>query len=331
MTEKKSNTVKQYRAKFVSLTAFRSAVVITFCALTITVSSADSTDNRLDPTNILMFAVQPEPNVSEKTEPAPTVELVHLPALLKEATDNRRTKDATAPLQSQANLDSLLQQQPSSEIPEDTAKSDTKPERELIKVSISSVCEPQENENSDLLKQLINQVNSVQLDAKSQPEPVETKPESIPENTEPQITAEQSQQQQEVQTKETISKETAEKLERLMKNSAGVKQAFMLGELLYLSGDYEKAAYFYDKAVNDDSQTNQLRADDQDWLLMQMAACLKDQKPAEAIETYKRLISQNPDSQWTELAKTREQLVEWIANEQPGELIKKCRAELNSK
>jgi len=50
-----------------------------------------------------------------------------------------------------------------------------------------------------------------------------------------------------------------------------------------------------------------------DWILLQMASCIRRREPATAGRLYGRLLAECPDSPWRQVAKTQNDLIEWFA------------------
>jgi hypothetical protein len=93
-----------------------------------------------------------------------------------------------------------------------------------------------------------------------------------------------------------------------------------IAELLFLSGRVVDAAPFYAKALEHLSAGEATTAADRAWTLFQLANCLRETSLGEAQSTYTKLISEFPDSPWTELARAQNQLVSWYQKDQPQQL-----------
>lgn len=94
-------------------------------------------------------------------------------------------------------------------------------------------------------------------------------------------------------------------------------------EILYRSGHLKKAAPHYQKALEhikpDDANSAQKIA----WILLQLGNCMREGDPSKAIEMYKKLIVEYPDSSWVDLAKAYCKLTQWYQEDEPETLLKK--------
>ena len=95
-------------------------------------------------------------------------------------------------------------------------------------------------------------------------------------------------------------------IQRLRKLTAvQLTNAAQLGEALLAAGKGELAYEFFDKALNREKD-----ADEQAWLLLQMARCKKaDVDAARAL--YKQVVSKHPDSRWATVAAAQDKLLGW--------------------
>jgi tetratricopeptide (TPR) repeat protein len=210
------------------------------------------------------------------------------------------------------------------------------PKDELLKASISSVTADSNSPNKQTLNRLIEQISSMKI----RPKPKEPQPETQPQReskelvsdanetkpTKPELTQAQEDRQQSTRT---LNPEIVQRIERIIEKSGKTDDPQLLADMLYQTGYYELAAYFYELAITRDDNT---QADDTDnaWLMMQKAVCLSSSNPQQALQTYKSLISQYPASPWTELARNRQDLTDWLEAQQPEKLIEKCRQDLQA-
>jgi len=56
---------------------------------------------------------------------------------------------------------------------------------------------------------------------------------------------------------------------------------------------------------------------DRAWVLFQLGNCLQNHKPTTAMEIYRKVLVEYPDSPWTDLAKARRGVIEWRLKEKP--------------
>jgi len=209
----------------------------------------------------------------------------------------------------------------------------------LVKAGISSVAENPDNQNKHLLSRLVEQIGSVKLTRKpaearmseagrpqKQGEP-EKIAEVAPEPNEPALNAPPSAQEHQEQPAQTFSPQTIEKIGQIISLAAKTQEPQLLAEMLHQAGLYEQAAYFYDLAATSDEQA-QLTDADKAWLLTQKAVCLGEHNPQQALQVYGNVVSLYPDTPWTQLAQTRQSLVDWLNTQQPKKLIEQCRTDL---
>lgn len=120
---------------------------------------------------------------------------------------------------------------------------------------------------------------------------------------------------------QTVTDQTLQLLENMSQHPEKLEKPFELAEVLFLSGHLNQALVCYREALNrnksDDAQSAQERA----WILFQVANCLRNVDPPMAINTYRQLIAEYPDSPWTDLAKAQDELVEWFHKDKPVALI----------
>ncbi|MBN1796301.1 MAG: tetratricopeptide repeat protein [Sedimentisphaerales bacterium] len=225
--------------------------------------------------------------------------------------------------------------QPEIEQP-DTANQQNITGKQLISENFAAVVENNTTTKKDLLQNLIKQIGFIELKQSSDTNTAEQK------NTE--ITTEQPV---ETTNRENTEEETAQiqnenktvekkpdpvllaKIQLLKKQPELVKQPFMLAELLYLNGYDEHAAYFYNLALSLQGKSEKTDDSDKAWLLFQKANCQRLFEPQQAVETYKQLISEYPNSLWFGQAQANLELLQFNLNEEPEKIIELCRKQLN--
>lgn len=205
----------------------------------------------------------------------------------------------------------------------------------LLRTSMSSVTEDSNNQTKEALNNLIEQISSM----KFHPKPKENKRESqkADDEKEPKKDIKESDNstKTDAETKNlrqastpALNSEIVQKLERIIEQSAATDEPILLADMLYQSGYYELAAYFYEIAASRDAREQ--TQDDKCWLMIQKAVCLSNSNPQQALQIYKGLISQYPASSWADLAKNYEGLLEWLETQQPEKLIEQCRQDLRA-
>lgn len=118
----------------------------------------------------------------------------------------------------------------------------------------------------------------------------------------------------------TISTQTLELFRQYAQQPSELKNPYELGEILYKGKCLKEAAICYKEAIKRlKDQPN--AAEDRSWMLLRLGDCLRADNPAEALEIYRMLIQEYPNSPWTMLAKSKSMLAEWYLQAQPRKLI----------
>jgi len=182
------------------------------------------------------------------------------------------------------------------------------------------------------LTQMIEQIRSVQFEAKKPPEPfIVIEPGPAPTIEPNEMSPVTKVPKQELKEKEEeieftlpyrqLTMQTLQMLENLLQHPDQVGNPFELGEVLFLSGNTKEAAVFYQEALNRTAPGDARSAQDRAWILLQIGDCLRDDKPQTAMESYRQLIMEYPDSLWTDLANAQDKLIEWLEKDKPRTLI----------
>lgn len=195
----------------------------------------------------------------------------------------------------------------------------------------SRITAPDPNEDAETrlaLKRLIRQVRSVRfgseavsslpapaLVAQVTPAPPQTEPNGAP-------PAEPPEAMPSVSRPAEAGPATATQgmLESLLQNTSRLDDPLEIAELLFLSGRPVEAAPFYAQALERLPPGEAAAAADRAWTLFQLATCLRAANAGEAQATYTKLISEYPDSPWTELARAQSQLLGWYQKDRPQQL-----------
>lgn len=194
-----------------------------------------------------------------------------------------------------------------------------------------SIPEGEKDERSkNELKQVIQQIRSVEFGPEKQsPKPVivvEPVPTTEPNETLP--TTEVPNGPAEIETElkppyEPVSEQTLQMVENLLQHPDRVVNPFELGEVLFLSGNMKEAAIFYQEALNRKRSDDVWSAQDRSWLSFQIGNCLRNDDPPAAKKMYGQVITKHPDSPWVDLAKARHELADWYQKDKPWTLIEK--------
>jgi tetratricopeptide (TPR) repeat protein len=123
------------------------------------------------------------------------------------------------------------------------------------------------------------------------------------------------------ETDSSFSPRARQALESLLKHPDRVRDPLELAELLFLSGRPTEAILFYGQALERTGAGDAATGPDRAWILFQLANCLRETNLAQAQEKYAQLISEFPDSPWTDLAQAQSQLVNWYQNDRPQQLV----------
>lgn len=178
--------------------------------------------------------------------------------------------------------------------------------------------------NSLALKRLIRQVRSVKFadqnagptfTAPSETEPAVSSPEPQSSFTAERQTAEPATAS--VETSTPLPNRTRKTLDVLQQNPDQVRDPLEMAELLFLSGRPTEAAPFYTRALDRISRVDTSYDADRAWVLFQLGNCLRETDIAKAQEAYMKLVSEYPESPWTELAKAHGRLLTWYQKSQP--------------
>jgi TolA-binding protein len=180
------------------------------------------------------------------------------------------------------------------------------------------------------LKDIIERIRSIEFKPqKDAPEPfivvepaIVTEPNKTPANVK---TTEKSKEIKSKLPYEPVTDQTLQTLKRLSEHPDQLDNPFELAEVLFLSGHLKEAAMLYQEALTRKSNDEAGSAEDRAWILFQIGNCLRDDDLSAARKMYRQLITEYPDSPWTELAKARDKLIDWYLQDEPRKLISECR------
>ena len=122
-----------------------------------------------------------------------------------------------------------------------------------------------------------------------------------------------------------ISDETLQILRNQLLQPEQLKNPFELGEILFLSDRPKEAAVCYQQALVREDPNRPGSKQQKAWTLFQVGNCLRNDDPSKAMETYTQLINDHPDSLWTDLAKARSKLINWVQQDKPRALLDEYR------
>jgi len=205
----------------------------------------------------------------------------------------------------------------------------------LWQYRISAAESEKDKKYKDELRRLIEQIRSFQFESKSQEpkpviaiEPVQAQPQQEPNETLLVADLPQEQTEKEIQLEpnselpyEPLSEQTLQMLESASQQPDQLHNPFELAEILFHSGHQKKAVTFYQQALNRKDPNDVKSARDKAWILFQMGNCLRSDDLQAAGKFYEKIIAEYPNSPWTELAKTRKKLIDWLLTDKPQALI----------
>ncbi|MDD5133961.1 MAG: tetratricopeptide repeat protein [Phycisphaerae bacterium] len=122
---------------------------------------------------------------------------------------------------------------------------------------------------------------------------------------------------------------TDDALAKIENNPDDIQNPYELAEILARGGHLTQAAICYKQTLKAGLFENQ--PETKVWILFQLANCLKENQPAEAIKIYARLLTEYPDSTWAKAAKRYNELLNLQLQNKPYELIKEQIKDLQEK
>jgi tetratricopeptide (TPR) repeat protein len=237
---------------------------------------------------------------------------------------------------------SAVKMEPSQNVSRPAEATPERLKQQLAKSRISPPDKPREareareagsDSKADELRQLIEQIRSIEVEPHSgehvEPQqqvqqPVNTPPVAAPEPPAVATAVEPSTFSTEA-TPKSISDQTLQKVDDLLKDPNHITNPFELAEILFRSGKTGPAGLCYKKALVSIDANDPNLADERAWILFQIGNCLKDNDPNTARESYAELIRTQPDSPWTEIARVRLGLLDWYQTDKPGEIIQQIK------
>ena len=129
---------------------------------------------------------------------------------------------------------------------------------------------------------------------------------------------------------EPVSDQTLQMLKNLSQQPDQLHNPLELAEILFLSGNLKQATMFYQQALNRKDPNDVTSAQNRAWILFQIGNCLRDDDLPAAKKMYRQLIAEYLNSPWTDLAKARQNLIDWYLNDKPRTLIAECKSCLSA-
>ncbi|UCF16469.1 MAG: hypothetical protein JSW59_03230 [Phycisphaerales bacterium] len=120
---------------------------------------------------------------------------------------------------------------------------------------------------------------------------------------------------------EPISEKTLQMLRDLSKHPEKVDDPFELGETLFLSRNLAEAAVFYTEALNRTEPNDVDPVGNRAWMLFQAGNCLRNSDMPTAAKMYTLLLTEYPNSTWSQMAQAQVKLIDWYLRDEPQKLI----------
>jgi len=169
------------------------------------------------------------------------------------------------------------------------------------------------------MRDLVARLNALSLPPKRQVRPARTQvePEPQPEPVRVALPAPKP-----TPAKPTISPKVLKQLQATLPEA--VSDPMRLADTL-LAGGYRQEALVFYKYCYERTQDTRHRS----WLLYQMAQCQTVHKPSEARKLLRQLISEYPDSRWSQLAVVHVSVLEWMEENRPRKFLVNAGKELD--
>jgi len=191
------------------------------------------------------------------------------------------------------------------------------PARQLLRERISSDGLRDDSASKAELAKSVNQLRSIEIARPQSPdsklEPIILKTSGQTQKSEPNIKLTT------VSLPDANADDAASRIIRLLiEKSSAIEDSFSTAEILYIKGYFKEAAIFYRQSLNQPNLPSQEKA----WILYQIGNCLRNSDTASALASYRQLITEFPQSPWTEAAKAQERVLDWLQKEKVKELVK---------
>ena len=312
---KNKSLKRNYSLKFKAYPNFESRTV---CFLLLVLACAASLSNaqtskELDPTNLLLS------DLNENTQKTSKTTIPMQPNIAQSVLSSQSQTIDIAPL----NFASQVQQAGL-----DIPNTSHNVKQKLLKTDMT-LFKTDNNMQKFGLQKIIEQINSVEFrPSKKTPESIVViEPTVISESNETSIDIEEQEKYPESQPIRKTNN-ISQKLQALSQDRGKPENPFELAEILFLAGHLKESAVFYEQALEQIKTEDPKSILDRAWVLFQIGNCLKTEDPKTAKEMYRQLITEYPDSIWTNLAKTQDKIINWYQTDKPKELIKEISSDL---
>jgi tetratricopeptide (TPR) repeat protein len=211
---------------------------------------------------------------------------------------------------------------------------------ELLRAEISIAKGQIDTKSKNQLKQIIEQIRSVEFGQQKQaPAPViipEKAPVIEPNETVPDVPVQKEKVKKEAKPKlpyEPITDETLQMLGNLAQEPDKFDNPLELGEVLFVSGNIQEASTFYLEALKRKDPNDVSVSRDRAWILFQIGNCLRNEDLPAAAKMYRQLLTEYPNSPWADMATARSNLIAWYLKDEPVKLmlqVKRAGSEQNN-
>ena len=199
---------------------------------------------------------------------------------------------------------------------------------ELRRADISIAKGQIDTKSRNQLKQMIEQIRSIEFKPQQQaPEPVivpEKAPVIEPNETVPDVPVQKEKAKQEVKPRlpyEPITDETLQMLINLAQEPEKLDNPLELGEIVFVNGNVKEASMFYLEALKRKDPNDVSVSRDRAWILFQIGNCLRNDDLPTAAKMYQQLLTEYPNSPWAGLATAQSNLIAWYSKDEPAKLI----------
>lgn len=120
----------------------------------------------------------------------------------------------------------------------------------------------------------------------------------------------------------TLSPEVLDRLKQSIDPEA--VDPLRLAEALFRGGHKTEAADFYRKALDSAGKDT-----DRAWLLYRLGQCLADDQPADAMQQYRQVLADHPESLWAQLAEVQVLILQERQEHRADDLLAVVREELD--
>jgi len=199
---------------------------------------------------------------------------------------------------------------------------------ELLRAEVSIAKRQNDTESRNQLKQIIEQIRSVEfVPQKQAPAPVvilEKAPAIEPNETVPGVPVQKEKAKPEAKPRlpdEPITGETLQMLRNLAQEPEKLDNPLELGEILFVSGNIKEAATFYSEALKRKDPNDVGASWDRAWILFQIGNCLRNDDLPAAAKMYQQLLTEYPNSPWADMASAQSNLIAWYLKDEPVKLM----------